>query len=545
MTIQTVINSATHTIRRYASAQLSIVLLMAVLAFLLYAFFPWAASSSPLRFNSPDETANYFFSTTVAGGSGLHFFEPLSSSVGGVIHPRAMLSIGDYLVPASFIGLPLLYGGFALVVGKATLPYLTPFFTVLALLAAYGAWRRLFSAKSALLAAALLAIHPALWYYASRGFYHNVLFLDLIIFSVWGYCRLLKQKHSVEWLTFSLLLFMLALFVRSSEVLWLLPLGLAALWALRKEVTLAQLTIAVSSAGSLAALMALVFTVLYGLPLPIGYQAVHSAASATVHGGLLQSLFSIVLPFGFHPLSIVKNFFQYGVLLVLPFWLLVSFGLYGAWRERRTVTSEQRWYFYSALFVSTVVALYYGSWHIADTVGVQRLTLGNSYVRYWLPMYAVWLPYAGWGLYDFFRGYTRLKPVLASLMVVLGFISFAQVYFDKSEGLALVAARLATYRDVASAVNHITGDNAVIVGDRIDKLFFPERGVISPGDRPYSTYGEVMQALPIIADAVPLYVYRLEQLTDVERAAFSAERLIVHQPFSLPDGAWLYPVVHL
>ncbi|MFA5954721.1 MAG: glycosyltransferase family 39 protein [Patescibacteria group bacterium] len=545
MTIQTFILRARAFVQGAAKEPRVYVVAITLVAFFAYAFFSWATIRQAPRFNSPDETANYFFSFQVANGVGLSYPEPLSALSNGVIHPRATIPVGNDLVPASFVGLPMIFGATALVFGLGVLPYLTAVMTALALMAAYGCWRCIFNVSVALAATVLLAMHPAIWYYASRGFYHNILFLDLVIFSVWGFVHLERERNSVEWLIFSIIMFVGALIVRSSEVLWLFPLALFGLWHLRHHIRLPQIVIAGSLCAALLTTIVLLFTVVYDAPLPVGYQAVRNAASLTAHGNIVSSLLSIIVPFGFHPLSILTNVFFYCFLVTLPFWMLVFFGGYLRYRERERWSAQERSYVYAAVWVTLTLGVYYGSWRIADTVGPQHITLGISYVRYWLPIFVVWLPFAGYGVMHLLGNVYKNGSMILVLLLVLGFSSFLQVYFDSSEGLAVVASRLATYRTVSQTVNALTGTDSVIVGDRIDKIFFPERSVISPGDRPFTTYTEVIRVLPTIADNVPLYLYSLTGVTPETVELLKQYQVVLHRPFALPDGAWLYPLVHL
>ena len=104
--------------------------ILATLLFFAYAAFSFGA---PHKFNSPDETANYFFSSRVAAGTSMSQPVSVSLAAPGLIAPRNTWIQHDRLVPASFPGLPDFYG----VIGRITTPsvllYLTPFFTSVAI----------------------------------------------------------------------------------------------------------------------------------------------------------------------------------------------------------------------------------------------------------------------------------------------------------------------------------------------------------------------------------------------------------------------------
>src|SRR5690554_1207840 len=110
-----------------AAALVAVVLLAAV-----YSFLPLAA---PARYNSPDENSNAHFSRMFADGSVLWYFDPVSVQSGGLAHPRSVRTIDDFQVPGGFLGLPVLYGGAAKVLGNEVIPFLTPVIAALGVLA--------------------------------------------------------------------------------------------------------------------------------------------------------------------------------------------------------------------------------------------------------------------------------------------------------------------------------------------------------------------------------------------------------------------------
>ncbi len=84
----------------------------------------FVAYSAP-RFNttiinsSPDENANYYFSRLVAEESTLKKYEPLNENIDAIVHPRSVnVNRDNYLVPGSFLGLPIIYG----IIGKIFTP---------------------------------------------------------------------------------------------------------------------------------------------------------------------------------------------------------------------------------------------------------------------------------------------------------------------------------------------------------------------------------------------------------------------------------------
>ncbi|MFA7287085.1 MAG: glycosyltransferase family 39 protein [Patescibacteria group bacterium] len=513
---------------------------IAIVAFALYAFFPWATSrDTMLRFNSPDETANYLFSERLATGMGLSIPEPLLERSGGVLHPRSTVAVQATIAPASFIGLPVFYGVIGFVLGIGILPYLTPVVASLALVALWGIWRRLFGERLATLATVLTAIHPAYWYYASRGFYHNVLFLALVIFSAWSFFRFRETRYSVEWLVVCIFFLVGALFVRTVEVLWLLPLLLWVLWKEREHLRITHGIIAGAVLGAFLSLALLGFAVVYSAPLPTGYHQAAAAVASSASGAFITAARSILLPLGFDAGRIIANIFNNGFLLFLPLWLFVAIGF------RAMRLHVPRFYMVAIGWVGAWLLVYYGSWFINDSVGFQTVTVSTSFSRYWLPLYVITMPLVAFGVTSLGKQLGRLQLVAALGCLALFTFSFSLVYFDPIEGFTAVAGRLQTYRALSREVNQLTTSTAVIVSDRSDKVFFPDRRVISPGSLPFSMYPEVLTGIGAVADVVPVYVYVPHEV-DADTVARLRERQIVLQPpVALMNGGWLYPLLRL
>ncbi len=152
-------------------------------------------------FDSPDETANYFWAVRIAKGESLWYREPLEVAGNSLLRPRSMNVIGMKVVPGSFLGLPLLYGYMAKWLGVNAIPYFTPLFASLAVIAFGFLMMKLFDPVMGLLSAALLAVLPPWWYYASRGMYHNVLFVSLVMIGICIVVYLSKYAKDDHWQT--------------------------------------------------------------------------------------------------------------------------------------------------------------------------------------------------------------------------------------------------------------------------------------------------------------------------------------------------------
>jgi hypothetical protein len=147
----------------------------------------------------------------------------------------------------------------------------------------------------------------------------------------------------------------------------------------------------------------------------------------------------------------------------------------------------------------------YGSWEIHDNPDPSQITMANSYVRYWLPVYlmsSVFVASAiGWMIQ---RARTPLAKGLfiGVILVFILSLSVNKTFIDGQDALFRARASLFVSRDIqASVLEHIESE-AVVIVDRADKLFFPHRQVLYPL-RDDATY----EAMPLLTTHGPLYYY--------------------------------------
>jgi len=455
---------------------------------------------------SPDETANAFFATRFA--ETLTLAEPGDELLAQFdrLHPRSTLVLNGQIVPGSFLGLPFLYGFFVMILGPMALWYLTPLLTILA---AYG-WRRIVQRYTNLsianIAFALFLLHPAVWYYSARGLMHNVLFLDLLVLAAWLWVirPMGKAKsHPSVWNDLLAGLFIgLALFVRTSEFLWIgAGLAIAGLIWWR---TLSWRRLRAGLFGLLVGLglFILMNELTYGHPLTTGYTLGTPSVLELVESESVDSV--ALLPFGFHPMNAWRHFSAYAVTM---FWWLSTLALPGFFlllaqkAHRRTI----RWTIVLATGVSLWLVFMYGSWEIHDNPDPTQITMANSYVRYWLPMYLFSTPMiavtiawiASRGRSDLARGL-----IVATLLLAIVGLNVNAVFVQGQDGLVKMRQELSDSAQIQKSVLRYTEENAVIIVDRGDKMFFPHRHVWYPL-RDDATY----DAMPALIQATTLYYY--------------------------------------
>ncbi len=456
-------------------------------------------------FVSPDETANAYFATRFS--ESLSMRGPVDELLLNFdrLHPRSTLAHDGQLVPGSFLGLPFIYGFFVMVFGPMILWFVTP---VLTILSAHG-WRRLVEKYTSVpigtLAFTLFLLHPAVWYYSARGLMHNVLFLDLLVLAswLWGLRPLGANKtHPSIWNELLAGLFIgLALFVRTSEFLWLgVGLTIASLIWWR---TLSWRRLRAGLFGLCVGLgiLFLMNFLTYGHPFTTGY-TLGTPPTELISTDSVDTV--AVLPFGFHPMNAWRHFSAYAVTM---FWWLSILALPGFFLllaqkpHRRTV----RWVMVLATTASLWLVFMYGSWEIHDNPDPTQITMANSYVRYWLPMYLFTTPMIAVAIqWVSQRGRSVLARglIVATLLLAVVGLNVHATFVQGQDGLLKMQGELIASVQVQESVLRYTEGNAVIIVDRADKLFFPQRHVWYPL-RDEATYA----AMPSILDHTTLYYY--------------------------------------
>ncbi len=512
----------------------------AIFVFLVYSFLSFASvSGGVVRLNSPDETANYFFARTLAQTGQIGYQEPLLAVSKGVVHPRSMTTAGDKVVPVGFLGLTILYGFLAKILGVGAILFFTPFLAVCSALAFYFLLKRIFSQRVAALSAVLLLIHPAYWYYASRGMLPNVLFVDLLI--IGALCVTLAFEKKQLWLScLGGIVIGTALTVRFSEVLWVVGAGLLlALAAVRRRTLLLIMCCALGCTIPLGVFFSLNKAV-YGHPLLFGYQitATYESVSALDRtldllrnfsisaipelkesiGQTLEKARAYAFPFGFDPAVFSLHFYQYGIQMFWWFSLLVVFGFFIVFRRALYdcfVHRRYRLILYSAttLFGGFWLTAFYGSWIFFDN-SAEAVTIGNSYVRYWLPMYILTLPFASSALTYFLKsrsGWLARFAGVSACVVVLLYFSGNAVLLQFPDSTLEVAKNIGRYQEGARQIQAVTPGDAVIFSERSDKNFFPER----KSAQSFKDFAEKDLVSPLV-ERVPVYYYGLWSEKDAE-----------------------------
>ncbi len=515
-----------------------------------------------VKWAAPDESANYIFTKLYAQTGEVKITENYNLYTSDIMHPRSLRSDYGDIKPVSFLGIILIFGSLAKLFSYKIIPFLTPFFASLGIVAFYFLIKKIFNKSNALLSAFLLASFPPYIYYTTRSMFHNVLFTVLLLFAltflVYAFQNKKKRKYllskkmkasdafiflkrkkkqaslfasnkfinrhfdfkkinylSYFFISLSGIFLGLAIITRSSELLWLLPLFLF-LWLfnikkigfLKLLIFLAFVFIAVLPAG-------LYNKVLYGGYFYGGYSEMNSSLAGITSAGMdfikavpqarlnvvgetSQKIKEIVFYFGLHPKFSLKMAYEYFIKMFCWIFWPALFGFLIFLFQVRKYKKRHFVYLGGLIIISFILIIYYGSWEFHDNPDASRHTIGNSYTRYWLPIYLGALPFASLFIMrltraiaslifkfksiKFFQNRKNKKFVFNSLRAVIiiffFYISINFVLAGSEEGLIFLAERQKQSKAEWEEIIKLTEGNSTIITRYHDKLLFPERKVI-------------------------------------------------------------------
>jgi len=142
------------------------------------------------------------------------------------------------------------------------------------------------------------------------------------------------------------------------------------------------------------------------------------------------------------------------------------------------------------LLISSILVFYYGSWKFNDNPDLSQFTIGNSYTRYWLPLYLGLLPLFALAVVHLSRALiVNLKIRLSFKKIIITGLQFLVIFtislcsisfvlYGSSEGLVYLYNNNKIEEINTKTVWSLTEPEAIIITQRYDKFFWPERRVI-------------------------------------------------------------------
>ena len=588
---------------------LVILIFFAIVFFVIYSFL---AKSTPLIFNSPDETANYFFAKQYFEKSQIGYFDSLNLFSHGIIHPRSVIVTNGYLTPVSFLGISIIYGTMAKVLGPESIVYLTPFFACLGVLFFYGLIKNIFCEKVAFVSSLILFIHPAYSYYATKTMMHNVLFISLLIIGLYFISALkstfkektvsidpqvatlglspaeaelssaaAEVKEKIKFLDIdfsfvkSLIYYSLAglfiglsLTVRTSESFWvaliLLIIGIFYLTKIRWL----HLIVAISFFAFAFVPVFCQNKIMYNDWFKSGYTVNYTPKiETTLANAQNLSLFGnttieylkhklyffpwdIAFPFGIVKPNVVYSFSNYFISMFLIFNILFLIGLFLFinYASRQKHKKKLLVFLLSGIFASAFLIIFYGSWKFYDNIN-KEVSIGTSYVRYWLFAYIFTIPFMSLVLTEAWRIFRKYKfhyfsfAAFVLFFIPIAYFSVNLTYLDQRESLISVKNDLWSYYQDKILVTYFTPKDAIIITDRSDKIFFPDRKVIS-----FMSNYAVFDDMPFLVKNADVYYYTMMPAKDIDYInsnKIKEKGLIFVNPIRIDEKNWLYKLIEI
>ena len=511
----------------------------AVCFFISTASFNYFTQSADfVKWLSPDESANYNFTKLYAQEGRLMFFEKYNLLADNILHPRSIRSDFGWLKPVSFLGIILIYGKIASLTTYKILPFLTPFFAALGIIFYYLLIKEVFGKRNALISALILTVFPPFVYYSARSMFHNVLFVVLLVISLYfAYISVKKKKESLDinkvkavaadvlpnlFAGLSGAFLGLAIITRTSELIWLVPVWLI-IWLFNiKKFGLTKLIIFIACVFFALTPAMYWNKILYQSYWRGGYNEMNQSIlniagagsqiikagavnSAAIKDGLAQ-IKNNFFHFGWQPVKSFKMvYFYFAKMFYWIFWpAFLGFLLLASrikkWRTKHYV-------YLLALFTAAAILIsYYGSWDFHDNPDPRSRTIGNSYTRYWLPIYLGAIPLAVIFLVtlsNLFKKKILVYGLRVFMIFLVFFISIRFVLIGSDEGLIKSAQKQLAVRAEYEQILNLTENRSAIVTQYHDKLLFPARKVIvGLFDDP-----NMIKEYAVLAKYLPVYYY--------------------------------------
>ncbi len=488
----------------------------AILAGLLYCytiFSVWLPAWLEFRhliFNWPDANANYFFARVFAATGHFSWSEPLNLASQNLIHTRSINVFNGNLVPMTFLPAILIFGIFLKIFGAIGVLFLTPILAAISGYIIYRLANYIFKDLDLALIVSLLFLSLAPWvFFANEVMLPTILFIFLVMLGWLMISQHWHQEHDRyhwRWLLGCLSL-SLAIVVRPTEVIWLAIVSALILYFNKNKISRRHILEGGSAFVAVFILFLLLNKLTYGNWFTLGYSDLQSGAAATELdrgagfslGGFFKLLFA---PFGFDFILILKNFWKYFVKIIVLHFILATLGFVIIWRDR-TLSKVWRQYFFLTPIIFVFILLYYGSWNLADPLVKELNTISISYVRYFMPLYIWILPVVVLAINKIFFKIDK-KSIFGNYILIITLVasSLQLAFFATNDGLITNRQNLKNYYAQFAVIKKNVPEQAIIITDREDKIFFPYYRIVVPQNNPL-----LWARLSKLVGQVPIYYY--------------------------------------
>jgi len=465
---------------------------------------------------SPDETATAIVAQNIAARGQAFLIEPLAQ-VFPWLHPRSWVSAGEHIVPVGFLGWPWLMSFFSGVNHGAWLSWIAALIIVSSAWPFYHLLRRYYGMVPAWWGTLVAFTLPPFILYADRSLFSNAAVIAIGLWSAWMISVIARSEsasdaaisdHAERLLRrmtprndgIFLLGFLSALTaaIRPIELLWIIPWWL---WAARGWRPSKQDWQMIGLGASIVFIPMMVLAYqTYGTALGFGYLMRDNISTLSqLQPTTYNPQPTLQLPFGFDVHHILKNIMAYFIRLLWPWMLIVVVALYVAWKDRRSLQVFKSTPFVLVAWTMFVMLIIYGSGWYADHIGFWAPTIGNSFLRYTLPL-ALFIGWAAAYLWKYFgdantpairrtgiwrnekRSGAPSQKMVAMIIIGIFLVGFGiyRAVFADDESLRFTRVELQRYGAIRASAHVWFEPGDVIASETSDKIFFPDFRAVSP-----------------------------------------------------------------
>jgi len=501
----------------------SIILLVFFVVFLLiynftniFIWWPKLIDTGHLIFNWPDANANYFFAKIFSHSNYLAYYEPLNLLTDNLLHTRSINVIDGNLVPITFLPAIVLFGTAWRILGDFGILAFSPFLAALSGLLVYRLMYYIFKDLDLSLISALLFWSLAPWvFFSNVVMLPNILFIFLSLAGFWSLAKSIVKDKSLYWILSSLFL-SLAIFVRPTEIVWLALIIIFVVYINRHKFHYKNYIYSSLIFLGTAFLFLSLNKSTYGAYLSLGYfnfqeDSLASEFNTQQTSNLLDYIKLLLFPFGFDLILILKNIYYYFIKIFTPHLLLALIALV-MMVYRKQISYPWKKYLLLTPFIFLLIFIYYASWDLADPLVKELNKISISYVRYFLPLFILTIPLTALGVKQIFFGPTKINKLSYYIVLIALILSSIKLaFYSEHDGLLANKDTLNNYYIQYQLISEQVEDNAVIISERSDKIFFPKYRVITYNNNP-----DLWSRTAKILDKTPIYYYT-DQSIDVDQ----------------------------
>lgn len=452
--------------------------------------------------NSPDEAANMLFAKSWRSAASLRVALPVQQANSYPLFPRSTAPSDSSVIPSGFIGLPIFFGSLSVLVGLGGVLYITILLTAIAAIGWWYLMKHVFGRAIADVSFWLFLFHPAVLYYSVRGLFPNMAMFDLIIiaFAAAWYAYLHRARSMI---VLAVVAAVGAIAIRPPESLALISVAAisALVWG---DARIRKIGSGIFVGALALGVVILVARALHWLPGGYGFVQLNSIAA-------------FLFPFGVHLSRVWHTAFAFIVRLFSP-WVLVSSAglLWWLWHTWKTKSYDKTIAAYLTVVVPISFWLFivYGSWSFSDNLkDPGAITLGSSYVRYWLPHLVFRMPFAAILLFVCVDRLKLSMRVWTRVFIIFAVLLGVWRAYTGAEGLWWLIGETRAARATVASVETVVPPNAVLAVRAWDKYFFPSRAVLQPFPQDVRT---LSAAKELISRGTPVFAL-IDPLQETDR----------------------------